>query len=53
MGDALNENEKKELERKTRAAELGAKVSVRIRAGGKRTELETRRKMARDLFGLG
>jgi hypothetical protein len=53
MGEPLNEDEKKELERRRRAAELESMVPVEIGAGGERAELETRRKMARDLFEMG
>jgi hypothetical protein len=53
MGEPLNDDEKKELERRRRAAELEARVPVEIGAGGDRAELETRRKVARDLFEMG
>jgi hypothetical protein len=53
MGEPLNEDEKKELERRRRAAELESMVPVEIGGGGERAELETRRKMARDLFEMG
>jgi hypothetical protein len=53
MGEPLNEDEKKELERRRRAAELESMVPVEIGGGGERAELEARRKMARDLFEMG
>jgi hypothetical protein len=53
MGEPLNEDEKKELGRRRRAAELESMVPVEIRAGGERAELESRRKIVRDLFEMG
>jgi hypothetical protein len=52
IGKILNAEERAELERRRRAADLGGAVSIKLEEieGGERAELETRRKAASDPF---